>query len=131
MAGANWFGNESEIIPNLYVGDLQDAARFRGMIISVLPERFRGRTAACDSDPVPRQWPRDARYDRRANRCRSRAQLPVLVHCEEGCERAPLTVAWFLTRRRGMTLDQAYDLLQSRRPIIRDRRRWLGIYANS
>ena len=23
-----------------------------------------------------------------------------------------------------MTLDQAYDLLQSRRPIIRDRRRW-------
>jgi hypothetical protein len=30
-----------------------------------------------------------------------------------------------------MTLDQAYDLLQSRRPIIRDRRRWLGIYSNS
>jgi dual specificity MAP kinase phosphatase len=52
----------------------------------------------------------------------------VLVHCEEGCERAPLVVAWFLKTRRGMTLDEAYALMKSRRPIVQDRRRWLGIY---
>ena len=54
--------------------------------------------------------------------------LRVLVHCEEGCERAPLVVAWFLKTRRAMTLDEAYELLKSRRPIVEDRRRWLGIY---
>ena len=37
----------------------------------------------------------------------------VLVHCEEGCERAPLVVAWFLKTKRGMTLDEAYALLKS------------------
>ncbi len=52
----------------------------------------------------------------------------MLVHCEEGCERAPLVIAWFLKTRRAMTLDEAYALLKSRRPIVEDRRRWLGIY---
>jgi len=52
----------------------------------------------------------------------------VLVHCEEGCERAPLVVAWFLKTKRGKTLDEAYGLLKSQRPIIEDRRRWLGIH---
>ena len=27
-----------------------------------------------------------------------------------------------------MSLDEAYALLKSRRPIVEDRRRWLGIY---
>jgi hypothetical protein len=27
-----------------------------------------------------------------------------------------------------MTLDEAYALMKSRRPIVQDRRRWLGIY---
>jgi hypothetical protein len=126
----NWFGNETEIIPNLYIGDLQDAAGFRGMIISVLPERF-------DTEPahavlIPFLANGRATLDTTAALIDAALaiDLRVLVHCEEGCERAPLTVAWFLARRRGMTLDQAYDLLQSRRPIIRDRRRWLGIYAH-
>jgi protein-tyrosine phosphatase len=53
----------------------------------------------------------------------------VLVHCEEGCERAPLVVAWFLVTRRAMTMDSAYALLQSRRPFVQDRRRWLGEHS--
>jgi hypothetical protein len=127
---ANWFGSESEIIPNLYIGDLQDAARFRGMIISVLPERFEAEPA--HAILIPFLGNGRATLDTTAALIDAALtrDLPVLIHCEEGCERAPLTVAWFLIRRRGMTLDQAYDLLQSRRPIIRDRRRWLGIYAN-
>src|SRR5216683_953128 len=119
---------ESEIISNLFIGDLQDAARFNGMIISVLP------------DPMPGEPDRTIRIPFLAN---GRATLDstaalidaalfrglrVLVHCEEGCERAPLTVAWFLKTRRGITLDEAYALLKSRRPIVQDRRRWLGIY---
>ena len=118
----------SEIIVNLFVGDLQDAAVFDGIIISVLPD-------------VPESEPRRAIQipflaNGRATLDSTAALIDaalglgqrVLVHCEEGSERAPLTVAWFLTRRCGMTLDEAYGLLQAKRPIVRDRRKWLGIY---
>ncbi len=100
---------ENEIIANLFVGDLQDAAHFDGIIISVLGRATLDSTAAVI----------DAALERNQR---------VLVHCEEGCERAPLVVAWFLKTRRGMTLDEAYALMKSRRPIVQDRRRWLGIY---
>ncbi len=123
---ASW--KESEVIPNLFVGDLQDAQRFDGMIINVLPDLIEGeparaihmpfladgidsldRTAALIDDGLARG-------------------LRVLVHCEEGCERAPLVIAWFLKTRRAMTLDETYALLKSCRPIVEDRRRWLGIF---
>jgi protein-tyrosine phosphatase len=119
---------ENEIIANLFVGDLQDAARFDGIIISVLPELF-------ESEPrrailMPFMANGRATLDSTAaviDAALERNQR-VLVHCEEGCERAPLAVAWFLKTRRGMTLDEAYALMKSRRPIVQDRRRWLGIY---
>lgn len=119
---------ESEIIPNLFVGDLQDVQKFAGTIISVLPD-------------LPEDEPWQALHlPFLANGIDSlniAAKIiddaltlgqRVLVHCEEGWERAPLVVAWFLKVRRGMTLDEAYALLQSRRPMVRNRRRWLGIH---
>jgi len=119
---------ENEIIANLFVGDLQDAAHFDGIIISVLPELL-------ESEPrrailMPFMANGRATLDSTAaviDAALERNQR-VLVHCEEGCERAPLVVAWFLKTRRGMTLDEAYALMKSRRPIVQDRRRWLGIY---
>ena len=120
--------DENEIITNLFVGDLQDAARFDGIVISVLPELL-------ESEPrrailMPFMANGRATLDSTAaviDAALERNQR-VLVHCEEGCERAPLVVAWFLKTRRGMTLDEAYALMKSRRPIVQDRRRWLGIY---
>jgi len=118
----------SEIIANLFLGDLQDAAKFDGVIISVLHD-------------VPASEPRRAIQlpflaNGRATLDSTAALLDallareqrVLVHCEEGSERAPLVVVWFLMRRRAMTLDHAYALVKANRPIVRDRRRWLGIY---
>ncbi len=120
---------ESEIIVNLFVGDLQDAQRFDGTIINVLPDvpdvepvhaihmpflqngiETMDHTAALIDDALARG-------------------MRVLVHCEEGCERAPLVVAWFLKTRRGMTLDEAYVLLKLKRPMVEDRRRWLGVHG--
>ena len=119
---------ENEIIANLFFGDLQDATHFDGIIISVLPELL-------ESEPrrailMPFMANGRATLDSTAaviDAALERNQR-VLVHCEEGCERAPLVVAWFLKTRRGMTLDEAYALMKSRRPIVQDRRRWLGIY---
>jgi protein-tyrosine phosphatase len=119
---------ENEIIANLFVGDLQDAPRFDGIIISVLPELL-------ESEPrrailMPFMANGRATLDSTAAVIEAALERNqrVLVHCEEGCERAPLVVAWFLKTRRGMTLDEAYGLMKRRRPIVQDRRRWLGIY---
>ncbi len=119
---------ESEIITNLFVGDLQDAGRFDGMIISVLPDSM-----AAEPKPtirLPFLANGRATLDTTAALIDAalRLGMRVLVHCEEGCERAPLAVAWFLKQRRGLTLDEAYALLIRRRPLVKDRRAWLGIY---
>lgn len=54
------------------------------------------------------------------------AHEQILVHCRGGVERSPLTVATWLQSRRGFTLDEAYTLIMLRRPIVEDRRYWLG-----
>jgi Dual specificity phosphatase, catalytic domain len=117
---------ESEIIPGLFVGDQQDAQRFDGAIISVLADVPEGEPREAIHMPILLNG--IATLDSTAALIDHSLKLGrrVLVHCEEGCERAPLVVAWFLKTRRGMTLDEAYALLKSRRPIVADRRRWLG-----
>ncbi len=117
---------ESEIVANLFVGDLQDARNFEGMVISVLPDLMPEEPAGAIHMPILANGivsmeSTAALIDQALGR-----GTRVLVHCEEGCERAPLVVAWYLRARRGMTMDEAYALLRSRRPIVKDRRRWLN-----
>lgn len=118
----------SEIIPRLFVGDLQDAAKFDGMIISVLADVPASQPSR--SIQLPFLANGRASLDSAAALIDAALALGlrVLVHCEEGSERAPLVVAWFLRTRRGMSLDDAYALLRRKRPIVRDRRKWLGIH---
>jgi protein-tyrosine phosphatase len=119
----------NEIIDNLFVSDLLDAkSGFDGLIICVLEQK------PFDEPPDATWIPFMAQGiasldlissvidDALANGRR------VLVHCGAGSERAPLTIAWFLHRRRGMSLDAAYDLLKRKRPIVQDRRAWLRPY---
>jgi len=40
-------------------------------------------------------------------------------------ERSPLTCVWFLVKKRGMTLDGAYELVKKQRPQTMDRRSWV------
>jgi protein-tyrosine phosphatase len=123
---ASW--QESEIIAGLFVGDLQDAQKFDGTIISVLPDIPEGEPPQAIHMPFLAEGV--VTLDQTAALIDEELALGhrVLVHCEEGCERAPLVVAWFLKTRRSMTIDEAYALLKSRRPIVEDRRRWLGIH---
>jgi hypothetical protein len=119
---------ESEIITNLFLGDLQDAGRFDGMIISVLPDAMAAEPKRTIRLPFLVNGRATLDSTSALIDAGLRLRMPVLVHCEEGCERAPLAVAWFLKTRRGMTLDEAYALIKGRRPIVKDRRSWLGIY---
>lgn len=117
----------SEIIPNLFLGDLQDAVVFDGMIINLLHDVPAGEPAR--SIHLPFLANGRASLDTTSALIDAALALDqrVLVHCEEGSERAPLVIAWFLKTRRGFSLDEAYTLLQDKRPIVRDRRKWLGI----
>ncbi len=119
---------ESEIITNLFLGDLQDASRFDGMIISVLPDAMAAEPKRTIRLPFLANGRATLDSTSALIDAGLRLGMPVLVHCEEGCERAPLVVAWFLKTRRGMTLDEAYTLIKGRRPIVKDRRLWLCIY---
>ena len=42
----------------------------------------------------------------------------VVIHCVAGTKRSPLAVAWYLHRKQGMTLDDAYAFMESKRPIV-------------
>jgi hypothetical protein len=124
---AEW--RETEIITNLFLGDLQDASGFNGMIISVLPDAMAAEPERTIRIPFLANGRATLDTTSALIDAGLRLGMRVLVHCEEGCERAPLVLAWFLKTRRGMTFDEAYALIKSRRPIVKDRRAWLGIYS--
>jgi Dual specificity phosphatase, catalytic domain len=50
----------------------------------------------------------------------------VLVHCLAGRERSPLVVTTWLCERHGFSLDEAYGLIISKRPIVERRASWLS-----
>jgi|TARA_R110002020_G_scaffold84375_3_gene209043 protein-tyrosine phosphatase len=49
----------------------------------------------------------------------------VVVHCAMGMERSPLTVVWYLHTYQNKTLDEAYEMAMSARPVVCDRREWI------
>ncbi|MGH7988493.1 MAG: dual specificity protein phosphatase family protein [Candidatus Binataceae bacterium] len=120
---------ETEIIPKLFVGDLDDARReFNGIIICVLQDKPLSEPRRAIWMPFLQNGRATLDSTAALIDAALKLNLRVLVHCEEGCERAPLVIAWFLKARRGMSLDEAYGLMKTRRPLIRDRRQWLGIF---
>lgn len=118
-----------EIIENLFVGDMVDArAGFDGLTICVLEEKPFDEPANATWIPFLAEGIRSLEITAEIIDRALAGGRAVLVHCGAGSERAPLAVAWFLYRQRAMTLDEAYDLLKSRRPIVQDRRFWLRQY---
>jgi protein-tyrosine phosphatase len=49
----------------------------------------------------------------------------VLVHCGMGVERSPLAVVWYLHRKKGMSIVEAYRYVMKRRSVVADRTLWL------
>lgn len=118
-----------EIIDNLFVGDMIDArAGFEGLIVCVLEEKPFDEPPNATWIPFLAEGIRSLEITAEIIDHALAGGRMVLVHCGAGSERAPLAVAWFLYRRRAMTLDEAYELLKSRRPIVQDRRFWLRQY---
>ena len=50
----------------------------------------------------------------------------LLVHCYGGVERSPLTLAWYFARSKKFdTLQEAYDMMKAKRPVVSERFFWL------
>ena len=50
----------------------------------------------------------------------------ILIHCKGGVERSPLAVACYLSYINTWSLDDSYEYIRARRPVIEDRRVWLS-----
>lgn len=117
----------TEIIPNLFLGDRADSESFVGTVVCVQHEQTPTKPSHI--------WMPLLRNEERAylSQLDSTAAIidgwlsagPVLVHCGGGIDRAPLVVVWFLHRRRGLVLDDAYDLVKKRRPQINRHEDWI------
>lgn len=117
-----------EILPNLYLGDGKDLADFQGEVVYVRED------IPLKSRPDARWIPfhRDGRADT-AKLDEAAAAIDellrngdrVFVHCGAGTKRSPLAVAWYLHRYKGMTIDEAYTFIQTRRPIVLRMTDWL------
>jgi protein-tyrosine phosphatase len=119
----------NEILPNLFLGDKYDAQIFDGEIICVL-------------EKLPDYEPKNAvLFPIFKNSIVDRKELDlaieaidfalkkgkkVLVHCVGGAERSPLTVVWYLHSKKGMTIEEAYNLVMEKRPLVQRRDSWLS-----
>lgn len=136
----------TEVAPNVFVGSLEDAGAFEGLIICVmnrLPEEHGNReviwipivyvpglSADCEylelsetTRSTIRALPHNLQVISQIVSCQGGRR--VLMHCRQGRERAPLAMAWHLVHAWDMTWDQAYAYLQHLRPEVVDRRHWL------
>ena len=119
------------ILEHVWLGDVDDCAEFPGRKLNVMRPHQECRSRDCRSLDfrkgndgtdfwVPRQnlegLVEEIERDRRE---------PLLVHCWGGIERSPLGVVWWMKERRGYTLDEAYEFVMQRRPIVQDRRYWV------
>ncbi len=117
-----------EILPNLFLGDGKDLAEFQGQVVYVredIPLKSRP-----DAKWIP--FHRDGKADTaRLNEAAAAIEDllaqgdRVFVHCGAGTKRSPLAVAWYLHKYRGMSLDEAYVLIQTKRPIVQNMSAWL------
>lgn len=127
----------AEILPGLYLGDAQDALRFKGIVISVHEDHD---TVPPHGIHLPILKPYDwrdpngvAAVDMRALertiaaiKAHHGAGRQVLVHCYAGIERSPLTIVYYLHKfGHAKTIPEAYAFVMAKRPIVQDRQSWL------
>lgn len=134
---------ENEIATGLYLGDYGDATKWSehglGRIICVMTE-----------EPIPRlpkmDWIPIMDIDCGSHtiddiKCRANVAAleavsnaidmflnsgeRVLVHCAMGRDRSPLAVAWYIHRKHGISLSDAYAIVRSRRPMIWPHMNWV------
>jgi len=143
----------NQIIHDIWIGDLEDALVWDGNLLCVLetrPERLPvdalhipilalrfEKTFMKDKDGndtnyqisgfVDRALP--VQLDAVAHVIQNHidAKERLMVHCGAGMERSPLALTWYLHTRMGLTLEDAFALVKTKRPQAQNRLEWLNI----
>ncbi len=136
--GEGEVGLISEIIEDLFIGDFQDVVDHGKEYVSI-NVAYEHKLTLPDSLYIPFLIPAMAPPVQQTTvlgfvldaiaeiiDLQLAAGRKVLVNCNMGLERSPLAVMWFLVRKRGMTMDAAYELVKEKRPQIYDRRMWVS-----
>lgn len=134
----------TKILPHLYLGDWSDAINFKGEVICVMQEILSPK----DSYWIPiirtnrptndEQLIEDQDVETTALKHQidlitfmidknMGVEVDTLIHCMAGIERSPLVVACYLHEYQGMTYNEAYELIQEKRPEVANRLQWLNM----
>lgn len=125
----------NEILPNLFLGNQQDAIDFDqrygedGTIICVLEDKPQDEPFRSYHIPVRTSsnhvhieqlkhiaWFLDKLLEH---------EIPTLVHCAAGLERSPITVAYFLSLKHSISIEDAYRFIERKREGIIEHLEWL------
>lgn len=133
------------ITDSLWLGNIDDAMVFDGEIITCLQDMPKGvpkralwipiiRTSSSlndyqlieeqDVDVIALRQQLDLVAREIEERMKVRKR--TLVHCLGGIERSPLATVWWLHKYRGMSLNDAYNFVKTKRPIVMNRLEWLN-----
>lgn len=129
----------AHIVDTLYLSDMQAAGSFDGYRLCV-HENGPLYTGQCHFHPILVTKP-NSPFDRSGALASIEAldaaaevihekitnKENIVVHCMGGIERSPLTIAWYLVTKSKMfdTLQEAYDFLKTKRPVVSERLFWL------
>ncbi len=135
---------QNHIIHGIFIGDIDDAMRWKGNILCVLETPPSDEPKHAVVIPILRSVASmkelvgmDAvamipNLDLVAHVIQNHVNAgeELLVHCYAGMERSPLAVMWYLHSKMGLDLDSAYDYVKKRRPQTMNRLEWLNITSN-
>ena len=125
----------SHIIGSIYVSSYPGAASFKGRRICVHHD-----TSLVYDFHMPILLTRPDDEDRNKGAIANLKQLeligtiidsclddndPLMIHCKGGVERSPLTLVYYLMKFRKYSIDEAYEYVKKKRPVVVDRRSWL------
>lgn len=148
----------NRIIHDIWVGDLEDAKVWDGNLLCVLETRPDSEPENALHIPILfLRWEKIAVKDEHGNDSYNYTTngfvdraLPVqldavahviqnhvdagtklLVHCSAGMERSPLALTWYMHTRAGLSLEEAFEFVKSKRPQAENRLEWIVGYTNS
>ena len=133
-----------EVIKNLYLGTISENKRFKGAKLCVLEHDEWDRTLI---DPYTIVLPiiktknlkNSPKFYRDIADYRNLEigfyiidkylsnDLPILVHCEKGRERSPLMIMYYLYKKEGLSLLEAYKKVKILKPNIANRLYWIDL----
>lgn len=121
----------NNIYGNIWLGDANDSLTFNGYKISVRGEdldmEIDGTTpySILNTIYVGNEVVTREVFNTIIEDIEYHSKKPVLIYCTGGIDRSPFVVLCWLVLKKRFTVEDAYDLIKSKRPIIIEHYEWV------